>query len=39
MTERSDIDKYTIFNIQFPDKSGFTIRYNRLIRVRRQWYG
>ena len=25
---------YSIFNIQFPDKSGFTLRYNRLVRVR-----
>ena len=24
----------SIFNLQFPDKSGFTLRYNRLVRVR-----
>jgi hypothetical protein len=25
--------KSSIFNLQFPDKSGFTLRYNRLVRV------
>jgi hypothetical protein len=25
--------KYSIFNLQFPDKSGFTLRFNRLCRV------
>ena len=34
MKERSDIHKYSIFNRQFPDKAGFTFRYNRLVRVR-----
>ena len=33
MTERSDIHKSSIDNLQFPDKSGFTLRYNRLVGV------
>ena len=33
-TERSDIHKYSICNLQFPDKSGFTLCYNRLVRGR-----
>ena len=26
---------FAIFNLQFPDRSGFTIGFNRLVRVRR----
>ena len=37
MAERSDINKYSIFNRQFPDKAGFTLRYNRLVWVREYW--
>jgi len=36
MTERSDIRKYSIFNGQFPDKAGFTLRCNRLVQVKCQ---
>jgi hypothetical protein len=34
-TERSDTTnlQYSIANLQFPDKAGFTLRYNRLVRV------
>jgi hypothetical protein len=28
MTEQSDIHKFSIFNLQFPDQAGFTLCYN-----------